>query len=90
MAFLLKFILFIFLVGVMVLLYFGFRIYLTFRQVRNQFRNQQQDDTHGSPRGTTTTTPDGEQITDTRSSERSQRKIIADDEGEYVDFVEEE
>jgi hypothetical protein len=31
----------------------------------------------------------GDHITDTRDPSKAHRKIIADDEGEYVDFVEE-
>ena len=83
MVFLLKFILFIFLAGVFALALFAVRIYLTIRKAKQQFRERQQDFSD-APQGEY-----GERITDTRDPEKVQRKIIADDEGEYVDFVEE-
>lgn len=86
MAFLLKFILFIFLAGVAVLAYFGLRIYLAVRNVKKRFQ-EGQGPTYESPSGSTTTMPDGDILTDTRPVERT-RKIIADDEGEYVEFEE--
>lgn len=87
MAFLFKFILFIFVVGVAVLAYFAFRIYLAVRKVKKQFHGDQEP-THGPASGSSTTMPNGEILTDTRTPERAGRKIIADDEGEYVDFEE--
>ena len=42
------------------------------------------------PAGQTTTTSHGDQITDTRNPEKAHRKAISDDEGEYIDFVEED
>lgn len=87
MVFLLKLIFFIFIAGVAVLAYFALRIYLAFRKVKNQFPGDQEP-THGPSSGSSTTMPNGEILTDTRATERS-RKIIADDEGEYVDFEEE-
>ena len=86
MAFLFKFIFFIFVVGVAVLAYFALRIYLAVRKVKKQFHGEQ-GTPHGQASGSTTTMPNGEILTDTRASERS-RKIIADDEGEYVEFEE--
>ena len=86
MAFLFKFIFFIFVVGVAVLSYFALRIYLAVRKVKKQFHGEQ-GPSHGQASGSTTTMPNGEILTDTRASERS-RKIIADDEGEYVEFEE--
>ncbi len=82
MVFFLKLILFIFLAGVFALALFAVRIYLTIRRAKQQFRERQQDFSD-APQGEY-----GERITDTKARERSQRKIIADDEGEYVDFEE--
>jgi hypothetical protein len=86
MVFLLKLILWIFLIGVFAVLFIALRIGLTFRKMKRDIES------HASPQqpqGTTTTSPTGERITDTRSPEQANRKIINDDEGEYVDFVEE-
>ena len=83
----LKFFFFIFLIGVFAVLFFALRVYLTMRKMRDQFRRQYPQDE--MPRGTRTTTETGETITDTRAPQRSGRKIIDDNEGEYVDFEEE-
>lgn len=69
--------------------WFALRIWLTMRRVKKQF----EDATQGSqrneaPRGRSTTGPSGEQITDTRDPDKANRKIISDEEGEYIDFVE--
>ncbi|MBQ4224424.1 MAG: DUF4834 family protein [Prevotella sp.] len=85
--FILKFLFFIFLIGLFAVLFFALRVYLTMRKMRDQFRQQYPQDE--MPRGTHTTTETGETITDTRAPQRSNRKIIDDNEGEYVDFVEE-
>lgn len=84
--FILKFLFFIFLLGVGVVLYFVLRIYLTVRQLKNRggFHTE-----NPSSHTTTTAGDEGERITVTRPPSHSQRKIIADDEGEYVEFEEE-
>lgn len=69
--------------------WFALRIWLTMRRVKKQF----EDATQGSqrnetPHGRTTTGPSGERITDTRDPEKANRKIISDEEGEYIDYVE--
>ena len=83
--FILKFIFAIFLIGLFAVLFTGLRIYLHIRKVKKDiFSKMPMDD---APQGRSTTIPTGETITDTRTP-ASQRKIIPDDEGEYVDFEE--
>ena len=88
----LKFIFFIFLIGVGAVLFFFLRVYLTVRKLKKRggFHNDGGFRTDGtsSQHTTSTTGESGERITDTRSPSHGQRKIIADDEGEYVDFEE--
>ena len=84
--FIIKFIFAIFLIGLVALLFFILRIALTVRKMKERFRS---GTTYESQNSSSTTTVNGERITDTRDPEKVQRKIIADDEGEYVDFVEE-
>jgi len=84
--FLLKFIFAIFIIGVFTVLFFALRIYLTVRRMKNELRSQMPHE--APPQGNSTTTATGETITDTRAP-AARRKIIADDEGEYIDFVEE-
>ena len=74
--FILKFIFAIFLIGLFAVLFIGLRIYLPSKMPKDD-----------APQGRSTTIPTGETITDTRTP-ASQRKIIPDDEGEYVDFEE--
>ena len=81
-----KFFLAIFLIGLCALLFFVLRIALTVWKMKQRFRSGTTYERHDP---SSTTTVDGERITDTRDPEKVQRKIIADDEGEYVDFVEE-
>ena len=85
--FILKFIFFIFIIGLFAILFFALRVYLTMRKFRDQLKRQHPR--NEMPQGTQTTTETGETITDTRNPQRSGRKIIDDSEGEYVDFVEE-
>ena len=85
--FLLKFIFFIFIIGLFAVLFFALRIYLTVRRMKNDIRSRMSQEE--SPQGPSTTTTTGETITDTRSPS-ARRKIIADDEGEYIDFEETE
>ncbi len=85
--FILKFIFFIFLIGLFAIVFFALRVFLTMRKFSDQLKRQHPRDE--MPQGTQTTTETGETITDTRNPQRSGRKIIDDNEGEYVDFVEE-
>ncbi len=86
--------------------YFALRIFLTVRKAKKEFEamtggkggqgangSQGANGGFGSgngPSGQTTTTSHGDQITDTRNPEKAHRKAISDDEGEYIDFVEED
>jgi hypothetical protein len=79
----------IFLIGIIAVIFFVLRIVLTVRKAHEHFRQSTTKTGGRRPTGTTTTGPDGERITDTRDPEKARRKIISDDEGEYVDFVEE-
>ncbi len=81
--------LFILISGIITVVRIVWRIRQMHRQMKEQFgqgtasaRNRQ---THTSSRQTT----NGETITDTRDPQKANRKVIADDEGEYIDFVEE-
>ena len=78
---------FIFLIIVAVVLFFALRIYLTMKKVKDKFRKQT-DDGSGYYNANSSSRQ-GDHITDTRDPSKAHRKIIADDEGEYVDFVEE-
>ena len=89
MLFLLKLFFGIFLIGLLAVLFFVLRIVMTVRKARNQFGQGKAQTGSRRPAGTTTTGPEGEHITDTRDPDKARRKIISDDEGEYVDFVEE-
>lgn len=67
------------------------RILWSVRKMRNELRKgaeemgRQTSSRTSSGRSTST----GDTITDTRDPQRASRKIIDDDEGEYVDFEEE-
>ena len=88
MFFLLKLFFGIFIIGILAVLFFVLRVVLTVRKARTQFGQGQTKTGSRRPTGTTTTGPEGERITDTRDPDKARRKIISDDEGEYVDFVE--
>lgn len=81
--FLLKFILFIFIVGFFAVLITAWSFYNKVRDVSNRFRQQR-------PRQQTTrqTTVDGNVIIDQRTHNEANKKIFADDEGEYVEYEE--
>lgn len=83
--FLLKFLLFVFICGIAVILFIVLGIWGVFRKVRVQFRNeytnasrQQSQQPHYE---------DQEVVIDPRNADERSRKIISEDEGEYVDFV---
>ena len=106
MVLILKLFLWIFLLGLCMVAYFALRIFLTVRKAKKEFEamtggkggqgangSQGANGGFGSgngPAGQTTTTSHGDQITDTRNPEKAHRKAISDDEGEYIDFVEED
>ena len=76
--FFLKFIFIIFLVGLLLVLFFVFGLLNVVNKARKQFKEQ----------GERPKNVNGQAVTDTRSPEQSRRKIIADDEGEYVEYEE--
>lgn len=90
--FIIKFLLFIFLfIVVSVAITMGkvaWHIWKMHRQIKKQY-SQAGASGRYQPQGTTyTQNADGEIITDTRDPQKANRKIIPDDEGEYVDFEE--
>ena len=83
--FIIKAILFILLAG---LLLIGFLV-LSVLGVLNRARRQFFGKGGGQqPESVNKTTRDGQVITDTRDPQTANRKIIADDEGEYVEYEE--
>ena len=85
--FILNFLLFVFLIVLVVVLYFVLHIFLTMKKVKDKFKKYTGSDDGFSQ--TNSSSRQGDLITDTRDPSKAHRKIIADDEGEYVDFVEE-
>lgn len=88
----LKFIGFIFLFFVIATIIGIVRIYLTVRRMQKSMKErfgQGQGKRENKPEGETTYGSDGSIITDTRKQSRSEKKIFDNDEGEYVDYVEE-
>ncbi len=75
----LKFILIVFLVAAVLV---GIMVFSVFKKV-NDARKQFQDMNRQQPHNV-----NGQGVTDTRSPEEANRKIIADDEGEYVEYEE--
>ena len=83
--FLLKFLLFVFICGIAVILFIVLGILGVFRKARAQFRQeynnasrQQAQQPHYE---------DQEVVIDPRNADERSRKIISEDEGEYVDYV---
>ena len=83
--FLLKFLLFVFICVVAVILFIVLGILGVFRKARAQFRQeynnasrQQSQQPHYE---------DQEVVIDPRNADERSRKIISEDEGEYVDYV---
>ena len=90
--FILRFLFYLFLFAVILVLIFVARIALTIwrmkRELDKRAKNGARYDTTAD--GTSSTTgQEGEILTDMRDPQRAHRKIIADDEGEYVEFEEE-
>ncbi|MBQ7422313.1 MAG: DUF4834 family protein [Prevotella sp.] len=77
--FLLKFILLIFIAIFIVLIYTAYNFFNQVRNATKRFREQQPSQQ---------TKVNGNAIIDHRSPEETQKKIIPDDEGEYIDFEE--
>lgn len=77
---LLKFILFIFIAALVLLLVIAFYFYNILRKASHRFqRDQKQRQTEVN----------GNVIYDNRTPQQAQQQIIPDDEGEYVDYEEE-
>lgn len=79
MAFL-KFILFLFIAALVLLLVIAFSFYNTLRKASRRFQREQTK---------RQTEVNGNVIYDNRSPEQAQQQIIPDDEGEYVEYEEE-
>ena len=78
--FLLKFILFIFIVGLVAILWMALTFYWQVRKATKQFRQQKTKKSHRNA--------DGNVIYDRRTPEQAKQQIIPDDEGEYVEYEE--
>lgn len=78
--FLLKFILFIFIVGLVAILWMALTFYWQVRKATKQFRQQKTKKSHRNA--------DGNIIYDHRTPAQAQKQIIPDDEGEYVEYEE--
>ena len=86
--FIFKFILLLFIALFFFVVFFAFRILKIFRNGMNQFNNQS-----GTPQGRQrkrNSYGDDEKVIDTRNPEDANKKIFTKDEGEYVDYTEEE
>ena len=81
--FFLKFLLIIFLAGLFIVLFFLFGVISLVSKARRQFKGQA-----GQTRSNTRQNDNGQPVTDTRDPEQASRKIIPDDEGEYVEYEE--
>lgn len=83
--FIIKAILFILLAGILLIGFLVLSVLGVLNRARRQFfgkgGGQQQESVNK-------TTRDGQVITDTRDPQTANRKIIADDEGEYVEYEE--
>ena len=83
--FIIKAILFILLAGLLLIGFLVLSVLGVLNRARRQFfgkgEGQQQETVNK-------TTRDGQVITDTRDPQTANRKIIADDEGEYVEYEE--
>lgn len=88
LKFLFLFILFLVLVGVFLGAAFILRIYTSVKRAIHQTQGEGSKNSGG--RGQSSTTyGDEERVIDNRNPEQASRKIFTDEEGEYVDFVEE-
>ena len=83
--FLFKLFFFIIFLGILAVVVTVLRVAWSVRKMQQKLRRGAAD----QPSAGRTTTSQGDILTDTRDPQRAGRKIIDDDEGEYVDFVEE-
>ena len=86
--FFLKFILLLFLFALAVIIMIAYKFYKQLHRVVKRFNP---DETHTaadqpSSAGRTARQADGITIIDNRSEERRNKKVIKDDEGEYIDY----
>lgn len=86
--FIFKFILLLFIALFLFILIFAFRILNYFRNGMNQF-NKQNGNNEGR-HGRNSSYGDDEKVIDTRNPEDANKKIFTKDEGEYVDYTEED
>ena len=84
--FLIKFILFIILLGIAAVVGTVLRVWWSIRKMQQKLRRGAES---MNQQASGQTTSEGDILTDTRDPERAGRKIIDDDEGEYVDYEEE-
>lgn len=85
--FILKFIFFLFLFFLVTVAFIAFKLFWKFRQLTRGYRQEQpfdrQDNAYRQHQQA-----DGSVVIDQRQPQHQKRKIIDDDEGEYVDFEE--
>lgn len=85
--FIIKFIFFLFLFFLVTVAFIAFKLYWKFRQLTKGYRQDQpfdrQTDAYHQRQQA-----DGSVVIDQRQPQQQKRKIIDDDEGEYVDFEE--
>ena len=86
--FIFKFILLLFIALFLFILVFAFRILNFFRNGINQFNKQ--NGNNAGQHGRKNSYDDDEKVIDTRNPEDANKKIFTKDEGEYVDYTEEE
>ena len=86
--FIFKFILLLFIALFLFILVFAFRILNFFRNGINQYNKQ--NGNNAGRQGRNNSYDDDEKVIDTRNPEDAKKKIFTKDEGEYVDYTEEE
>ena len=85
--FIFKFILLLFIALFLFILIFAFRILNYFRNGMNQFK---QNGNNEGRHNRNSAYGDDEKVIDTRNPEDASKKIFTKDEGEYVDYTEED
>lgn len=80
MATILKFILVIFFIFLVAILWIAYTFYKQIRHAANRFQQRERPQHEANS--------DGDVIIDNRSQAQRKKQVIADDEGEYVDFTE--
>lgn len=86
--FIIKFILFLFLFFLLAVFYVAFKLYWKFRQLTGQMRQQAEEPTFQHTAQGGHRQSDGSVVIDNRSAHGKSRRIVDDDEGEYVDYEE--